>query len=254
VFALSMLRQAAEHLVAERKKQKTSAPLFAAMNVSWSQMKEPAFAKAVGEIFSQFALPKGSLVLELTEGEAIGNEAEATPVFRKLKDLGAALAFDDFGAGFSCLSNVRKYDFDYIKIDKSFAQDLDAGGDGGKIVAALADMGAKLGLKVILEGVETASAAKTAASLGCAYAQGYALGRPDVSAARKTPTSAQKEAAPSAKKSDATANEPNNKPDDALTLAVDLKAEETTPANDEKPEAQSPKNQTQWLWRRSRGR
>ena len=177
-FALSMLHQAAEFLAGERNDKKKNAALFIALNVSWTQMRDPAFADAVEEVTKKYALPKGALVLELTEGEAIGNAEAATPVFRKLKGLGAALAFDDFGAGFSCLSNVRKYDFDYIKIDKSFAEDLEDKGDGSKIVGALAGMGKDLGLKVIIEGIESTAAAKTAAALGCAFGQGFALGRP----------------------------------------------------------------------------
>ncbi len=242
-FALSMLRQAAEHLAEQRKTLGADASPFVAMNVSWSQMQQPKFASAVEEVFKKYELPKGALVLELTEGEAVGNETAAEPVFRKLKELGAALAFDDFGAGFSCLSNVRKYDFDYIKIDKSFADDLDANGDGAKIVAALADMGAKLGLNVIVEGVETNSAAKTALSLGCTHAQGYALGRPDIASARdKSDEKTQQASKASSNKAKASTN-----PADAEDLAVDLKAEETAPANDVKTESQ-------WLWRRSRAR
>ena len=184
-FARSMLDQATAFLAGERKKAKAQTPRFVAMNVSWSQMKDPAFADTVSAAMKKHDLPCGALVLELTEGEAVGEAAAATPVFRKLKSLGAGLAFDDFGAGFSCLSNVRRYDFDYIKVDKSFAEDLAGGGDGAKIVAALARMGRELDLKVIVEGVETEAAARKAAALGCAYGQGYALGRPGV--ANKAP-------------------------------------------------------------------
>lgn len=184
-LALAMLGQAAEFLAQERKAHKNNAPSFVAMNVSWTQMKDPAFAGAVEAAMKKYDLPRGSVVLELTEGEAIGDAVAATPVFRKLKSLGASLAFDDFGAGFSCLTNVRKYDFDYIKIDKSFAEDLCGDGDGGKIAAALAAMGKDLGLKVIIEGIESREAAKAASALGCAYGQGYGLGRPGVSENRK---------------------------------------------------------------------
>lgn len=173
-----MLTQAAAFLAAERKKNKGTAPDFVAMNVSWSQMRAPAFADAVANAFKTYALPKGALVLELTEGEAVSEAGDAAAVFRKLKGLGARLAFDDFGAGFSCLSNLRKYDFDYIKIDKSFADDLVQNGDGAKIARALTDMGKDLGLDVIIEGIESPQAAKAAASIGCAYGQGFALGKP----------------------------------------------------------------------------
>lgn len=178
VLAKAMLEQAAAFL-ADKIKTGKRADLFVAMNVTWGQMRDPAFAEAVREAIAQHDLPKDALVLELTEGDAVTDHEEAGKVFSALKDAGAALAFDDFGAGFSCLSNLRKYDFDYLKIDKSFTADLDSKGDGAKIVASLASLGKELGLKVIAEGVESKSAAKAAAQIGCAYGQGYALGAPE---------------------------------------------------------------------------
>ncbi len=232
-FAQSMLHQAAEFLAEERKNKRASASSFVAMNVSWTQMRDPAFADAVAAVTKKYSLPNGALVLELTEGEAIGNAEAATPVFRKLKGLGAALAFDDFGAGFSCLTNVRKYDFDFIKIDKSFAEDLVDKGDGAKIVGALAAMGRDLGLKVIIEGIESDDAAKTAAALGCTYGQGYALGRPAAAPARDGAKLADNKTnnKKSAIARPADAKSTNAAPDDAIELTPDLAAQA---ANDEK--------------------
>lgn len=237
-FARSMLTQAAEFLAQERKSKRASASSFVAMNVSWTQMRDPAFADAVAAVTKKYGLANGALVLELTEGEAIGDGEAATSVFRKLKDLGAALAFDDFGAGFSCLTNVRKYDFDFIKIDKSFAEDLVGDGDGAKIVGALTAMGRDLGLKVIIEGIESEEAATTAAALGCTYGQGFALGRPaavshdhgktkDGAADDKKPSIAPPAATLASKAA------PGDAPDlvDALELTPDLAAEA---ANDTK--------------------
>ncbi len=176
-LAKTMLDQAAAFLV-DRRKSAGGKDLFVALNVTWGQMRDQGFVDAVRETIAKCGLEKNALVLELTEGDAVTDDEEAGKVFTALKDAGAALAFDDFGAGFSCLSNLRKYDFDYLKIDKSFADDLESKGDGAKIVQSLASLGKELGLKVIVEGIETKKAAKAAASLGCAYAQGYALGKP----------------------------------------------------------------------------
>ena len=176
-LAQTMLREAASFL-AEKIKSEKRRDLFVAMNVSWAQMSADGFADDVRDVVKEFGLPKNALVLELTEGDAVSDDGGASKIFRNLKGAGASLAFDDFGAGFSCLSNLRKYDFDYLKIDKSFAADLEKGGDGAKIVRALASLGKDLGLKVIVEGVETNAAAKAASQAGCAYGQGYALGKP----------------------------------------------------------------------------
>lgn len=177
VLAKTMLDQAAAFLAGALKKEKRK-DLFVAMNVSWGQIREEGFLEAVREAVSKYNLPKKALVLELTEADAVTDGALAAEVFKKLKNSGVALAFDDFGAGFTCLSNLRKYDFDYLKIDKSFASDLESGGDGTKIVSSLASLGKDLGLKVILEGVESKAVAHKAKQLGCAYGQGYQFGKP----------------------------------------------------------------------------
>ncbi len=176
-LAETMLNQAAAFLSDTLKKEKRK-DLFVAMNVSWGQMRDPAFLEAVRAVVSTYQLPKKALVLELTEADAVTDAKLAGEVFRNLKNSGVALAFDDFGAGFTCLSNLRKYDFDYLKIDKSFATDIESGGDGAKIVASLASLGKDLGLKVILEGVESKAASSKARQIGCAYGQGYVFGKP----------------------------------------------------------------------------
>lgn len=176
-LARAMLAQTGAFL-ADKIKSGKHENLFAAMNLSWGQMRDADFADALVETIAKYKLPKNSLVLELTEADEVSEADGAGAVFSTLKDAGAALAFDDFGAGFSSLSNLRKYDFDYLKIDKSFAADLEDGGDGAKIVGALAELGEQLGLKVIVEGVESKSAAAAALDIGCAYGQGFALGEP----------------------------------------------------------------------------
>ena len=128
---------------------------------------------------------------------------------------------------------MRKYDFDYIKIDKSFAEDLENAGDGAKIVSALAKMGGDLGLKVIVEGVESRPAAKAAAALGCAFGQGYALGRPgaapwrddDKQSASASQTLEDKpEDNPAPSKNAAKNSDDKDKPDEALELTPAMSA------------------------------
>lgn len=222
LLAKRMLAQASAFL-AKKRKAGAGEDLFVAMNVSWKQMSAPAFLSEVARAISQYALPKKSLVLELTEGDAVTDERRAGGVFSALTDAGAGLAFDDFGAGFSCLSNLRRYDFDYLKIDKSFAVDLERDGDGAKIIGGLASIGDRLGLKVIIEGVETMSAAKAAAALGCAYGQGFALGRPagDKSTSPPSPKSSPGE---DRKPSDRVAEAKSQKETDAIASAPPLDA------------------------------
>ncbi|MEQ1930706.1 MAG: EAL domain-containing protein, partial [Parvularculaceae bacterium] len=146
------------------------------------QMRDQGFPSALKRAMSEHHLPSKSLVLELTESQAI-QEKGAAEIFKSLRDAGAALAFDDFGSGFSSLSNLRKYSFDYLKIDKSFVDGLVRGNESGKIAQAIAALGKDLGLTVIAEGVETRETADAAKRIGCALAQGYAFGAPSKAAA-----------------------------------------------------------------------
>jgi EAL domain-containing protein (putative c-di-GMP-specific phosphodiesterase class I) len=175
-LATIMLNATADHVAARLEAGEKG--FFGAFNVSLSQAKEEGFADEVRRAMQERKLPKGSLVLELTEGEKLGETPRINETFKKLKAAGALLAYDDFGAGFSSLSNLHRYDFDYLKIDKSFIDDIVANGGKKKIVSALARLGRDFGMIVIAEGIETREAAETAKEIGCRMGQGYYLGEP----------------------------------------------------------------------------
>lgn len=173
-----MMKATADHLA--EKVAAGEKDFFGAFNVSLSQVREPGFVEEVKAAIAERKLPKGALVLELTEGEHLGDTPKINDTFKKLRAAGASLAYDDFGAGFSSLSNLHKYDFDYLKIDKSFIDDIVANGGKKKIVGALARLGRDFGMIVIAEGIESADAAETAKAIGCRMGQGYHLGQPVV--------------------------------------------------------------------------
>lgn len=183
-LASTMLCATADY-VAERI-AKGEKGFFGAFNVSLSQVKEEGFAEEVRAAMADRGLPHGSLVLELTEGEQLADTPKIHETFRKLKAAGAALAYDDFGAGFSSLSNLHRYDFDFLKIDKSFIDDIVANGGKKKIAAALARLGREFGMTVIAEGVESQGSADIAKSIGCRMGQGYHLGAPAFPEAKVT--------------------------------------------------------------------
>lgn len=171
-----MMRAAAKHAAERIAAGETK--YFAAFNVSLSQVREEGFIDDVKLAIGDHKLPAGALVLELTEGERLVETPKINETFKKLKSAGAALAYDDFGAGFSSLSNLHKYDFDYLKIDRSFIDDIVANGGKKKIVSALARLGRDFGMIVIAEGVESKAAAEIAKAIGCRMGQGYYLGAP----------------------------------------------------------------------------
>jgi EAL domain-containing protein (putative c-di-GMP-specific phosphodiesterase class I)/PAS domain-containing protein len=155
---------------------------FVAINVSASQLAEPSFVGDVEKAIARYALPKKALVIEITEAEKLAETPAMAETFKALRATGAALAYDDFGAGYSSLSNLHRYEFDFLKIDKSFIDGLSSNGGKKKIASALAKLGKDFGMTVIAEGIETREAAETAKSIGCRLGQGYFLGAPSVAA------------------------------------------------------------------------
>ena len=88
------------------------------------------------------------------------------------------MALDDFGIGYSSLQNLRKLPFDILKIDRSFVQSMNDGGDALVIIKAIVQLANNLGLHVTAEGIETESQLLTLGALGCERGQGFLLGVP----------------------------------------------------------------------------
>jgi EAL domain-containing protein (putative c-di-GMP-specific phosphodiesterase class I) len=118
------------------------------------------------------------LELEVTEG-ALARNPEI--VLRRLQDLRAAgisLSLDDFGTGFSSLSYVSQFPFTSIKIDRSFVTALLASPRDRQVAESTIDLGRKLGLQTIAEGVEDEATASALLALDCDVAQGYLFAKP----------------------------------------------------------------------------
>lgn len=119
-----------------------------------------------------------NLKIELTESSILKNEVMAFSMFEELRAKGVHLCMDDFGTGFSSLSYLRKLNFDMLKIDMSFVQDMVDSIEARKIVHTIIDMGQHLGISVTAEGVETQEQAELLKEMGCRYAQGYYFAKP----------------------------------------------------------------------------
>ncbi len=88
------------------------------------------------------------------------------------------VALDDFGTGFASLTHLLTVPVDLIKIDKSFIARLDADAASATIVEALLWIGARLGIGVVAEGIETEYQVSRLKALGCSLGQGYFFSRP----------------------------------------------------------------------------
>jgi EAL domain-containing protein (putative c-di-GMP-specific phosphodiesterase class I) len=98
--------------------------------------------------------------------------------FNRLRSLGFGLSIDDFGTGFSSLRYLDRFPITEIKIDRCFIKEIDIKSTKGIIIKAIVDLGEKLNVGVVAEGVETEWQRAQVVAIGCRYGQGYLFGRP----------------------------------------------------------------------------
>jgi len=153
-------------------------PLVIAVNLSPAQLGQARIVETVKTVLRETGLSPTRLELEITEGVLIGDTQHALATLTALKALGVTLAMDDFGTGYSSLSYLKKFPFDKLKIDRSFIRDLDDDADGEPIVQAIIALSRSLRLEVTAEGVETSRQLVLLQAEGCAFVQGFLLGRP----------------------------------------------------------------------------
>jgi ActR/RegA family two-component response regulator len=125
------------------------------VNVSALQLHRVSFLDEVCEALDDANIPASMLELELTETALMENIERTHEILHGLCDLGVKISLDDFGIGYSCLSQLRRFPIDRLKIDKSFVDSISLDSGGGAITRAIIAMGHELHLQVLAEGVET---------------------------------------------------------------------------------------------------
>ena len=101
------------------------------------------------------------LHFELTETAIIDLRPDILQQFGHIRDLGVQIGLDDFGTGYASLTHLRRLPVTFVKIDQSFIQGLGVDQEDERIVAAVVDLAANLGLRSIAEGVETPDQLRT---------------------------------------------------------------------------------------------
>jgi diguanylate cyclase (GGDEF)-like protein/PAS domain S-box-containing protein len=123
-------------------------------------------------------LPGKCIVVEITEGLLLHASVTVTDKLLEYRDAGIQVAIDDFGTGYSSMAYLKKFDIDYLKIDRSFVCDIGADADSRTIAESMIVMAHRLGLKVIAEGIETVEQRDLLRAAGCDYGQGFLFSPP----------------------------------------------------------------------------
>jgi diguanylate cyclase (GGDEF)-like protein len=153
-------------------------PVRVAVNVSTIQFLQNNFVEMVDRMLKSTALDPRLLQLELTESVLMPGHGDAMAKLSELRSLGVSLAVDDFGTGYSSLSYLPRLPFDYLKIDRSFLEQIMESKDPRAMMASVINLAHNLQITVIIEGVETPEQLALVRGIGCDEVQGYLFGRP----------------------------------------------------------------------------
>ncbi|HSK82886.1 MAG TPA: PAS domain S-box protein [Rubrobacter sp.] len=148
------------------------------VNLSAVQLRSAALVCTVEETLRKTGLDPSRLSLDVTETAYIRVLEGNASSLDRLKKLGVSISIDDFGAGYSSLSYLKRLPADILKIDKSFVKGLGNDLEDTAIVRAVIDLSHTLGIKVVAEGVEIRELVTLLAEMGCDFAQGYYFSRP----------------------------------------------------------------------------
>ncbi len=171
----SVIHQACEQASQWHRQQKD---LTVSVNVSVFQLRTDEFISDVRDALEFSGLNPARLVLEVTESILINNPETALRRLRALKGLGVRLAIDDFGTGYSSLSYLRQFPFDILKIDHSFIGSMADSPQAATMVRTMIELGRRLKLEVVAEGVENEQQLDLLRRLHCHYVQGYRFWQP----------------------------------------------------------------------------
>jgi len=149
-----------------------------AINVSAVQLGESNFADRILALLEEEGFPANRLELELTETSVMNANCTSLTHLVELRKAGVKISLDDFGTGYSSLSLLKDISVDSVKIDRSFVQYVTEVNDTAAIVSAVSQLGNKMKLNVIAEGVENQLQKTFLISAGCSHLQGYLFSRP----------------------------------------------------------------------------
>jgi EAL domain-containing protein (putative c-di-GMP-specific phosphodiesterase class I) len=152
--------------------------LAVAVNVSAATLLDEGWAVDVAGALVRHGVPASRLRIEITEDALMGDPERALRVVEGLVATGIGVSVDDFGTGYSSLGLLKHLLVDELKIDRTFIRDLLADEADAAIVQSVVDLGKRLDLRTVAEGVEDEETLRRIADYGVAIAQGYHVARP----------------------------------------------------------------------------
>ena len=148
------------------------------INVSPRQFEQGSIHRMLAAQMALHKLSPRLIEVEITESLMMGEQKHILERLAAIRQLGVKLHVDDFGAGYSSLSQLASLKLDVLKVDRSFTRALCVSNEGRVFYQAIVSMAHALGMAIVAEGVETEEQLQAVRELGCDEAQGYHVGRP----------------------------------------------------------------------------
>ncbi|MDE1465671.1 bifunctional diguanylate cyclase/phosphodiesterase [Spartinivicinus poritis] len=156
----------------------TSPAFYVAVNLSAKQIHRQDVATILQEKIQQFSISPQQIHVEVTESLLMKDENKAKKTIDAIRDIGIQVWLDDFGTGYSSLSYLRKFQFDGVKIDRSFVRDIDDDAHDRALCTAIISMAKNMNMQVVAEGIETKTQAEFLIEKKCCIGQGYYYSKP----------------------------------------------------------------------------
>ena len=149
-----------------------------AINISAKQFRGTKWLNTLRRLNNTGELDAKQITVEVTETALVDSLDQTLDQLKQVRRLGASIAIDDFGTGYSSLSYLKKMPIQYLKIDRTFVQDIGRDEDDQTIVQTVIAMSHAMGIKVIAEGAESTEQVSFLESKGCDEIQGFYYSRP----------------------------------------------------------------------------
>lgn len=153
-------------------------PMRVSVNLSPRSLSDPNLPGDVSDLLKRHGVEPKMLTLEITESGVVTGQPIVAEVLAALRALGVQLAVDDFGSGFSSLTFLARVQVDEVKVDSTFVAAMTESAESAAIVRTTVDLGRRLGVRVVAEGVETPAQRSALEDLGCFAAQGWHITPP----------------------------------------------------------------------------
>lgn len=148
------------------------------INISAKQLTNISYMESVFEVIKAVRFSPSRVQVEVTETAKMADVGIAAPQLKRLQHLGVIIALDDFGTGQASLTYLQRLHPDVIKLDRSFVTGVNSNHANATLVGAMTVMAHCLGLKVVVEGVETREQLQFLRETRCDEVQGYLISKP----------------------------------------------------------------------------